>query len=81
MTAIRQLAEMRAVCRSLGAEISSRAERRYFTAILWEDCGVAERDALSVQKMIQKQSAKYPRLVMLLFRPVQYADLCGLNGM
>lgn len=69
MTAIRQLAEMRAVCRSLGAEISSRAERRYFTAILWEDCGVAERDALSVQKMIQKQSAKYPRLVCYCFDP------------
>lgn len=69
MTAKQQLAKMQAVCRSLGAEVSVCPEQRHFTAMLWEDRGVAERDALSVQEKILKQTAQYPKLVCYCFDP------------
>lgn len=69
MTAEEQLAHMSAVCRSMGAEVRQYAKQSHFTAMFWEDEGLDEAHALTVQRKIQELTAQYPRLACYCFDP------------
>ena len=48
----KQLEEMLAVCKALGAEVRYSPEGRYFTAMVWNGWGEPEKEqaALAIQK-------------------------------
>lgn len=55
------------ICHAMGADVRYCSERRYLTALVWEDEG--ERQARFIQQYIQRRTAQYPDLVCYCFDP------------
>lgn len=53
------------ICQAMGADVRYCPERRYLTALAWEDEG--ERQARSIQQEIQRRTATHPELVCYCF--------------
>lgn len=66
-----QLHAILTVCRDLDAEVDYCQECGYFTAMVWEDGRLFadKKRARSIQKQIQKETARYPGLVCYCFDP------------
>ena len=69
MTRDQQLSELSAACRALGAEVRYCTEQGFFTAMLWEEDGLDETQAVSIQQEIRRITARYPGLVCYCFDP------------
>lgn len=65
----KQLEEMLAVCKALGAEVRYSPEGRYFTAMVWNGWGEPEKEqaALAIQKKIQCRAGQFSRVVCYCF--------------
>lgn len=65
----KQLEEMLAVCRALGAEVRYSPEKRYFTATVWNGWGSPEKEqaALAIQKKIQCRVGQLSGVVCYCF--------------
>lgn len=64
-----QLEKVLASCKSLGAEIRYSERNRYFTAIVWNDCGLhcGEQAALAIQREIQSKAGQFSGVVCYCF--------------
>ena len=60
-----ELQQLSDVCRSLGADVRYCPDYGHLTALAWESEG--EQRALSIQRQIRRQTAKYPGLVCYCF--------------
>lgn len=67
MTRDQQLRHISDICRTMGADVRYRPEHGHMTVLAWESEG--ESHALSIQRQIQRQAAKYPGLVCYCFDP------------
>lgn len=67
----RQLDEVCAVCRELGAEVRHSPDCHYFTATVWDGWvwPYDEGPALAVQQEIKRKTAQYPGLACCCFDP------------
>ena len=68
---LRQLEQLCAACRALGAEVRYRPEHGCFTAMIWDGWAWPHDEGLAqaVQQQIQRQTAQYPDLVCYCFDP------------
>lgn len=57
MTLDQQLRHISDICRTMGADVRYRPEHGHMTVLAWESEG--ECHALSIQRQIQRQAAKY----------------------